>query len=292
MSSGLDVRIRELVDNGAPPLTLAEVDALRAFIAPRRRSKGPLVAVAIVATVIVLVVVLALATGDDGSQSVRVPPAQSVSTSPPPTRQPSGTPAERTAHAADYVYAVDNRHLVVGAGCPDDTPAADVTETRTAVRIRVVYTDSHAFCLTGSVRITLDSPLGTRRIIDATTGRAIPKGQEACADMRASTKAHRSQIRGRMFLSAAESVPMQGLVTATAVSPSTFRCSVQTDEDGQFTMYVPTPGRYVITGLSPHYFEGHSECVGTTSGGLAPSTPVSISRTNNVVHIDVLCNGV
>jgi hypothetical protein len=76
MPSQIEDQIRVLVDIGAPPITLAEVDALRAHVAPRRRSKRPLVVVAI-AALILLVVVIVLSSGDDGSQSVRVPPAQS-----------------------------------------------------------------------------------------------------------------------------------------------------------------------------------------------------------------------
>ena len=80
----------------------------------------------------------------------------------------------RAAHPADNVKIVDGRHLQVGAGCPSDTPAVKVVETRTKVRIRVVYTATNLLCLR-VVRVTLRSPLGTRRIIDATTGRQVPK---------------------------------------------------------------------------------------------------------------------
>jgi hypothetical protein len=86
----------------------------------------------------------------------------------------------RTAHPAVNVAVVDSRHLVVGAGCPSDTPVAHVTETRAAVRIRVVSTATSNLCLR-SVPVTLKSPLGKRRIIDATTGRRIPKLDQAAA---------------------------------------------------------------------------------------------------------------
>jgi hypothetical protein len=79
-----------------------------------------------------------------------------------------------TAHPADAVIVLDSRHLQLGAGCPGDTPTVKVVETRTKVRIRVMYTATHDQCLR-LVGVTLKSPLGKRRIIDATTGRSIPK---------------------------------------------------------------------------------------------------------------------
>ena len=94
-----------------------------------------------------------------------------------------------------------------------------------------------------------------------------------------------------MFLTAAESAAMPGTVTATATSPKRLSCSVVTDEDGQFTISLPAPGRYVVVGRSSHYFGGSRDCLGTTTGGTpGASVPVSIAKGNDA-HVDVLCDG-
>ena len=113
-------------------------------------------------------VVAAITTGDGEQRSL---PASA--TDAPEARIVNPTEG-RTAHPADDFRVIDSRHLVVGAGCPSDLPAAHVVETRTKVRIRVVYAATANLCHNG-VLVTLKSPLGKRRIVDATTGRTIKK---------------------------------------------------------------------------------------------------------------------
>jgi len=77
------------------------------------------------------------------------------------------------AHPIDSVSVLDSRHLLVGAGCPSDTPIVTVQETHRAVRLRATYTATAFACLR-VVKVTLASPIGHRRIIDMVTGETPP----------------------------------------------------------------------------------------------------------------------
>jgi hypothetical protein len=92
------------------------------------------------------------------------------------TRFPPKTDATRPpgdAHVVDRVMILDDYRLAVGGGCPKLPPQVDVSETSSAVRLRVRYTDTPFACLKYTT-VTLAAPLGQRQIVDMTTGQAIP----------------------------------------------------------------------------------------------------------------------
>jgi PDZ domain len=81
-----------------------------------------------------------------------------------PTQIPPGVSVE---HEATGVVIRDQTHLTIVAGC--DGSSVRVDETGTEVRVRVAYADPPtSLCPPQLLPATLHSPLGARRIVDAT----------------------------------------------------------------------------------------------------------------------------
>jgi hypothetical protein len=92
-----------------------------------------------------------------------------------------------------------------------------------------------------------------------------------------------------MLLTTAEHIPTPGVVTATALNG--FHCSVATDGDGNFTMFLPFPGTYALVGRSPNFNNGTTDCNGSAGGGISGAGPIRVRPPPNVVHVTVLCIG-
>jgi uncharacterized lipoprotein YmbA len=80
-----------------------------------------------------------------------------------------GSPAQ--SYRADAVTIVDASHLVIASGCATDTPKAQVAESATEVRLRVLYHPATASCAVApTVKVALATPLGRRTIVDGADG--------------------------------------------------------------------------------------------------------------------------
>jgi hypothetical protein len=72
-----------------------------------------------------------------------------------------------------YGYSVIGPHrLAIEVGCSPDQPSVQVTETKRAVRIEAVYTQSALLCAR-LVSVSLRTPLHHRSVIDVTTKQQV-----------------------------------------------------------------------------------------------------------------------
>ncbi|ARZ70493.1 hypothetical protein SMD11_4900 [Streptomyces albireticuli] len=101
---------------------------------------------------------------------------------PPATGTPKSTPAQVTSYSLD---GKDGRRLVLrfwGGACSDY--AASAEQSGAAVTVKVVGTEKRpgAQCVLMakdlSETVTLDEPLGDRKVVDATTGEPVPEKQQ------------------------------------------------------------------------------------------------------------------